>query len=125
MRRVTGIGGVFFRARDPATLGAWYRKHLGIDVQPWGGAAFEWTADNARPDGGMTIWSVGDGENFKPGGASFMVDYRVADVRALVAALKEEGCNVLGDVEDSEYGKFAWILDPEDNKIELWEPPGP
>lgn len=123
MQRVTGIGGIFFKARDPAALRAWYQRHLGIDVQAWGGAAFEWSAENAKPDGGMTIWSVGDGENFKPGTASFMVNYRVADVHALVAALREEGCNVPEPVQDSEYGKFGWVIDPEGNKIELWEPP--
>ncbi|MFT3762421.1 MAG: VOC family protein [Pseudoxanthomonas sp.] len=117
MKRVTGIGGVFFSARDPAALRGWYRKHLGIDVQDWGGAVFPWTGD------GATIWSVGDGENFKPGAAPFMVNYRVADLHALVAALKEEGCDVLDGIDESEYGKFAWVIDPEGNKVELWEPP--
>jgi predicted enzyme related to lactoylglutathione lyase len=123
MKRVTGIGGIFFSARDPAALRDWYRKHLGIEVQAWGGAAFAWSDADGQPAGGMTIWSVGDGEHFKPSAAPFMVNYRVADVHALVAALRDEGCNVLGEVEESEYGKFAWVIDPEGNKAELWEPP--
>jgi predicted enzyme related to lactoylglutathione lyase len=123
MQRVTGIGGIFIKARNPQVLREWYQKHLGIDVQAWGGTAFAWADGDGKPVAGMTIWSVGDGENFKPGTAPFMVNYRVADVSALVAVLKDEGCEVLGDVEDSEYGKFAWVLDAEGNKVELWQPP--
>jgi predicted enzyme related to lactoylglutathione lyase len=117
MERVTGIGGIFFKARDPAALRAWYQRHLGVDVQQWGGAAFE--------SAGTTIWSVGDAadDHYAPSTAPFMINYRVADIHALVAALKDEGCNVLGNVEDSEYGKFAWVMDPENNKVELWQPP--
>ena len=125
MRRVTGIGGIFFKAADAAALRAWYRRHLGIDVQAWGGAAFEWADAEGRPTGGTTIWSVfkETSEKFAPGRASFMVNYRVADLHALVAALRAEGCDVVGEVEESEYGKFAWVVDPEGNKVELWEPP--
>ena len=123
MKRVTGIGGVFFKAKDPAALGAWYKRHLGIDVQDWGGAAFTWADSDGTPVGGTTAWSVGDGANFAPSNASFMVNYRVEDVHALVAALKAEGCNVLEKIDDSEYGTFAWVIDPEGNKVELWQPP--
>ena len=125
MRRVTGIGGIFFQARDPAALRAWYQKHLGVDVQDWGGAAFTWTDAEGQPTGGTTIWSIGEaaGDHFAPSTASFMVNYRVADLPALVAALKAEGCDVLEKTEDSEYGKFAWVMDPEGHKVELWEPP--
>ena len=122
MKRVTGIGGIFLKASDPAALRAWYQKHLGIDVQAWGGAAFDWRDASGAPVGGTTVWSVGDGGNFAPG-KSFMVNYRVADVAALVRALKDEGCEVSDKVDDSEYGKFAWVVDPEGNKVELWEPP--
>jgi predicted enzyme related to lactoylglutathione lyase len=124
MKRVTGIGGIFFNARDPAALRAWYQTHLGIDVQPWGGAAFTWTDAAGQPTPGTTIWSVGDaaGNAFAPSNAPFMVNYRVADVHALVAALRAEGCQVLDKVEESEYGKFAWVIDPEGHKVELWEP---
>jgi predicted enzyme related to lactoylglutathione lyase len=125
MRRVTGIGGIFFKAKDAPKLQAWYKRHLGIDVQPWGGAAFNWTDSNGKPTGGMTVWSIAaeNSDQFAPSSASFMVNYRVDDLHALVAALKAEGCNVLDKIDDSEYGKFAWVIDPEGNKVELWEPP--
>lgn len=125
MKRVTGIGGVFFKAKDPAALRAWYRKHLGIDVQEWGGAVFRWADEEGQAVAGTTIWTVADadGDYFAPSAASFMVNYRVADLHGLVAALRSERCNVLEKVEESEYGKFAWVIDPEGNKVELWEPP--
>ncbi len=125
MKRVTGIGGIFFQAKDPKSLQAWYRRHLGIDVQDWGGAAFSWTDEEGRPTGGTTIWSVGsaDGDPFAPGTASFMINYRVADLKALLQVLRSEGCNVLDKVDESEFGQFGWVLDPEGNKVELWEPP--
>jgi predicted enzyme related to lactoylglutathione lyase len=125
MQRVTGIGGIFFQARDPQALHAWYRRHLGIDVQAWGGAAFRWVDAQGAPMGGTTIWSVGaaGSDTFAPGTAPFMVNYRVADLAALLAALRAEGCQVLDKVDDSEFGKFGWVIDPEGHKIELWEPP--
>jgi len=123
MKRVTGIGGVFFKAKDPAALGAWYKTHLGIDVQDWGGAAFTWADSDGKPVGGMTAWSVGDGANFAPSKASFMVNYRVEDLAALLEALRAEGCDILETTDDPEYGQFAWIMDPEGNKVELWQPP--
>jgi len=123
MARITGIGGVFFKARDPKTLAAWYRDHLGLDVQDWGGAALRWgTPENPS---GTTAWSLfsADTTHFAPSAAPFMVNYRVDDLDALLQALRNSGCNVIGGPEESEYGKFGWVLDPEDNKIELWEPP--
>jgi predicted enzyme related to lactoylglutathione lyase len=108
MKRVTGIGGIFFHAQDPVALRAWYKRHLGIDVQAWGGTAFSWAADSSH---------------FAPGTASFMVNYRVDDLAALLQALRDEGCHVLEKTDDSEYGKFGWVIDPEGNKVELWEPP--
>lgn len=123
MKRVTGIGGIFFRARDPAALRNWYRKHLGIDVQVWGGAAFRWADSDGTPVDGTTIWSVGEGAHFAPSTASFMVNYRVEDLAGLLQALRSEGCEVLGPAEESEYGKFGWVMDPEGNKVELWQPP--
>ncbi len=125
MKRVTGIGGIFFKAKDPKALQAWYKDHLGVDVKPWGGAAFDWTDDAGTPVGGTTAWSIfsADGDQFAPSTAPFMVNYRVADLHALVNALREEGCNVLEKIDESEYGKFGWVIDPEGNKVELWEPP--
>ncbi len=125
MKRVTGIGGIFFSANDPATLGDWYKRHLGIDVQSWGGAAFRWADADGNPVGGTTAWSIGkaDGSHFAPSKATFMVNYRVDDLDALLQALRDEGCDVLEKTDHSEYGKFGWVMDPEGNKVELWQPP--
>jgi catechol 2,3-dioxygenase-like lactoylglutathione lyase family enzyme len=122
MRRVTGIGGIFFKAKDPKALTQWYRVHLGLDVAPWGGVAFRW-ADDATT--GTTAWNAFDADTayFAPSDAPFMINYRVADLHALLAALRAEGCRVEDRVDESEYGKFGWVIDPEGNKIELWEPP--
>ena len=124
MKRVTGIGGIFFQAQDPAALRAWYQQHLGIDVQPWGGAAFSWGAAEA-PAEGSTVWSIdaAGSEQFAPGRAPFMVNYRVHDLGALLQALRAEGCTVLDKLDEGEFGKFGWVIDPEGNKVELWEPP--
>jgi predicted enzyme related to lactoylglutathione lyase len=125
MKRVTGIGGIFFKAKDPQALQAWYKEHLGVDVQEWGGAAFDWADENGKPVNGTTAWNIVSDEEsaFAPSAAPFMVNYRVADLPALLKALKEEGCNVLDKTDESEYGKFGWVIDPEGNKVELWEPP--
>jgi predicted enzyme related to lactoylglutathione lyase len=125
MKRVTGIGGIFFKAEDPAALRSWYQKHLGIEVQDWGGAAFRWTDAEGQPAAGTTVWNISDAGtgHFAPGTSSFMVNYRVADLRALLQELRAEGCTVLDKIDDSEYGKFGWVIDPEGNKVELWEPP--
>ena len=119
MKRVTGIGGVFFKSKDPKTLGAWYKKHLGIDVQEWGGAAFDWEGS------GTTAWTLfpADTKHFAPSSAPFMINYRVHDLNGLLAALRAEGVRVDDKVQDTEYGKFGWIVDPEGNRVELWEPP--
>lgn len=124
MKRVTGIGGIFFKARDPKALGEWYRTHLGLDVAEWGGVAFRW-AEDPQAGTGTTIWSPfsADTGYFAPSDAPFMVNFRVADLHALLAALRAEGCQVMDKVEESEYGKFGWVVDPEGNKLELWEPP--
>lgn len=127
MSRVVGIGGVFLKAKDPVALRAWYQKHLGLEIDSWGGMAFFWN----RPDGpgtdGATIWSVfeeGSGY-FAPSTARFMVNYIVRDLHAVLAELRSEGCDVDTKVEESEYGKFGWVMDPEGNRLELWEPPVP
>ena len=122
MKRVTGIGGIFFKAGDPQALGDWYRRHLGLDIGSWGGAVFHWADDSPA---GSTAWSLfkQDTDHFAPSAAPFMVNFRVADLHALLAALRAEGCQVLEKVDESEYGKFGWVMDPEGNKLELWEPP--
>ena len=123
MKRVTGIGGIFFKAKDPAALGAWYRDRLGLDVTDWNGAIFHWGGEGSEP--GMTIWSpfAADTTYMAPSTASFMINFRVADLDALLAALKAEGCEVVDRTDTSEQGKFGWVIDPEGNKVELWEPP--
>jgi predicted enzyme related to lactoylglutathione lyase len=125
MKRVTGIGGIFFNSPDPVSLRAWYKDHLGIDVQEWGGTAFRWADPEGKPTVGTTIWTVGDATSnyFAPSTAPFMINYRVADLHALVKVLRAEGCTVLDRIDESEYGKFAWVIDPDGNKVELWEPP--
>ena len=124
MKRVTGIGGVFFKAKDPKALGAWYKTHLGMNVEDWGGVSFSWAEGN--PDGNAsTIWNPfkEDTEYFAPSESGFMINYRVDDLHALLAKLREEGCNVDEKVEESDFGKFGWVIDPEGNKLELWEAP--
>lgn len=124
-KRVTGIGGVFFTARDPVALREWYRRHLGIDVQDWGGAAFAWADAAGRPVAGTTAWSIGaaDATASAGAGATFTINYRVDDLAALLQALRDEGCQVLDKTDDSPYGKFGWAIDPEGNTVELWQPP--
>ncbi len=125
MQRVTGIGGVFFKAKDAPALRAWYQRHLGIDVQVWGGTSFAWADAQGKPTAGSTVWSIcpQESDQFAPSSASFQINYRVADLHGLIQVLRDEGCQVLDKIEDSEYGKFAWVIDPEGNRVELWEPP--
>ena len=125
MKRVTGIGGIFFKSKDPKSLGAWYKEHLGVGVEEWGGATFRWASPDNPTGAGTTIWSPfkDETEYFAPSKASFMVNFRVADLHALLSQLRAEGCDVQDKVDESEYGKFGWVIDPEGNKIELWEPP--
>ena len=125
MTRVTGIGGIFFKARDPASLRAWYRRHLGLDIKDWGGVTFHWhTPDHPAPHG-ATVWSIfaADTSYFGPGSSPFMVNYRVEDLHAVLRELRVEGCDVDPKTEESEFGKFGWVIDPEGNRVELWEPP--
>jgi predicted enzyme related to lactoylglutathione lyase len=125
MKRVTGLGGVFFKCKDPAALGEWYRKHLGLDVQAWGGVTFQWAGPDNPGGVGTTVWSPfkEDSEYFAPSPSRFMINYRVEDLHALLAQLRREGCDVDARVEESEYGKFGWVMDPEGHRIELWQPP--
>jgi predicted enzyme related to lactoylglutathione lyase len=125
MNRVVGIGGIFFKANDAVALRAWYKRHLGMDIKDWGGATFQWhTPDRPNPNG-ATVWSVfaASSTYFAPSTAPFMVNYRVDDLHAVLDALRAEGCEVDSKMEESEYGKFGWVMDPEGNRVELWEPP--
>ena len=124
MARVTGIGGVFFKSKgDPAALAAWYQTHLGMPLEVWGGSILRWPEDKAE-DKGLTVWNVAqaDTEWFAPSTASFMINYRVDDLDALLANLRAANIEIVQGPEAHENGKFAWILDPDGNKLELWEP---
>lgn len=119
-----GIGGIFFKARDKAALAAWYRDHLGVPVESWGGAAFNWRDHDPHQDA-TTVWSVfaADTTYFQPSEASFMVNFRVRDLDAMLAQLRAAECDVADRIEDSEFGRFGWVMDPEGNRVELWQPP--
>jgi predicted enzyme related to lactoylglutathione lyase len=124
MARVTGIGGVFFKSKgDPAALAAWYQQHLGLTLEDFGGAVLRWPDDRAE-DKGLTVWHVAKGDTkwFAPSDAPFMINYRVDDMAGILARLREGGVEAIQGPESHENGKFAWILDPDGNKVELWEP---
>ncbi len=124
MARVTGIGGVFFKSSgDHAALADWYHKHLGIPLESWGGAVLRW-ADDKAADGGLTVWNVAKGDTkwFAPSNAPFMINYRVDDLDELLTDLQAAGIGILKGPESHENGKFAWIVDPDGNKVELWQP---
>jgi predicted enzyme related to lactoylglutathione lyase len=123
MKRVTGIGGIFFKCQDPAKLKQWYQTHLGFDGDPYG-VKFEWEQTDDPEKRGYTLWSPFPDKTqyFAPSTKDFMINYRVENLEALVAELKKEGVTLLDDIETYDYGKFVHLLDPEGNKIELWEP---
>ena len=124
MARVTGIGGVFFLSQgEGKALSAWYEKHLGMRMEEFGAAILNWQDDTAE-DKGATVWHVADqgSDWFSPSKSSFMINYRIDDMEAMVAQLTEAGVDILQGPEYHENGAFAWIMDPEGNKIELWEP---
>ena len=118
MKKVTGIGGIFFKCKDPAKMKDWYQKHLGFDISPYG-VKFE--ADSTKKE--YTLWSPFEESTnyFEPSSKDFMINYRVDNLEALVVELKKEGVTVLDELVASEYGKFIHILDVEGNKVELWE----
>ena len=124
MARITGIGGVFFKSTgDHRALAAWYRDNLGLDIQEWGGAALRWP-DDGNEDQGVTAWHVAarDSEWFAPSCSSFMINYRVDDLDGILSRVRGNGAEVVGGPEVHENGRFAWVMDPDGNKVELWEP---
>ena len=124
MARITGIGGVFFKSRnDRAALAAWYQEHLGISLESFGGAVLRWPDDKAE-DKGLTVWHIAEKESqwFSPSDSSFMINYRVDDLGEMIAQLRAGGVEIIQGPESHENGKFAWVMDPEGNKVELWEP---
>lgn len=124
MAKITGIGGVFLKSKgDGAALAAWYRKHLGMAMEDFGGAVLRWPDDKAE-DQGLTVWHVADKDSqwFSPSDSPFMINYRVDNLDELLAQLQADGVAIVSGPESHENGKFAWIMDPDGNKVELWEP---
>jgi predicted enzyme related to lactoylglutathione lyase len=124
MARVTGIGGVFLKCKgDSAALAKWYQERLGLALEDFGGAVLRWPDDKAD-DRGITVWCLADKDSqwFSPSDSSFMINYRVDSLDELLAQLRAAGVTVVGGPESHENGKFAWIMDPDGNKVELWEP---
>ena len=124
MAKVTGIGGVFFKSTgESAALAAWYHKHLGMPLEDWGGAILRWPDDRAE-DQGLTVWHVAanDSQWFSPSQSAFMINYRVDNLGELLEQLRAQGVEVVQGPESHENGRFAWIMDPDGNKVELWEP---
>jgi predicted enzyme related to lactoylglutathione lyase len=124
MERVMGIGGIFFKAQDKDALCAWYRDNLGVPVEEWGLAIFSWKENDPRGDA-HTVWSpfAADTDYFAPSTRGFMINFRVNDLDGMLAQLRANGCDVDEKVEASEFGRFGWVMDPEGNRVELWEPP--
>jgi predicted enzyme related to lactoylglutathione lyase len=123
MKKVTGIGGIFFKCKDPNKMKEWYRTHLGIDAGQYG-ASFEWYQDAEGKKKGLTQWNLNSetAKLYEPSKKDFMINYRVENLEALVEELKKDGVTILDKVETYDYGKFVHILDEEGNKIQLWEP---
>ncbi|MBK9473030.1 MAG: VOC family protein [bacterium] len=124
MARITGIGGIFFKSQgDSAALATWYQTHLGLKLEDFGGAILRWPEDKAE-DKGLTVWCLAkrDSQWFSPSQSSFMVNYRVDNLGEMLDQLKAAGVEVVQGPESHENGKFAWIMDPDGNKVELWEP---
>ena len=121
IKRVTGIGGIFFKSENPEKIKNWYKDHLGLPTNPYG-CTFRWKDEEGKD--AATQWSpfAEDTKHFEPSQKQFMMNYRVDNLEALLKVLKEEGVTIVGEMESHDYGKFGWILDPEGNKIELWEP---
>jgi len=125
MQRVKGIGGVFLRANDKQKLLEWYRDHLGIDMEDWGGSIFKWKHDQPPHPPGSTTWSLfdKDTEYFGPKTNAFMVNYRVDDLDKMLEQLRAAGVTVDDKIEESDYGRFGWAFDTDGNRFELWQPP--
>lgn len=121
MARVIGLGGIFFKSSDPATLRQWYKSHLGVPVEDWGGAAFHSSEQTAR---GYAIWSPfsHDSDYFAPSSGSFMINLVVDDLENALKQVQAGGATLVGEIQTSEFGQFGWFLDPDNNKIELWQP---
>lgn len=124
MQKVTGIGGIFLKCRDREKTREWYQTHLGIKMDEWG-AQLNWRDESHPEPYSVLSFFRRSTDYFDPSEQPFMLNLRVADLDALVAELRQAGIALLGEPLDEEYGKFAWIMDPEGNKIELWQQPAP
>jgi catechol 2,3-dioxygenase-like lactoylglutathione lyase family enzyme len=127
MKRVTGLGGIFFKSKDPDKLRAWYQKHLGLEPDAYGSVVFDCRDGEVSEKAAQTVWSLfpSDTKYFDPSNASFMINYRVENLDELLKLLRSEGVEVDERTEEYDYGRFGWIMDPEGNRIELWEPSVP
>jgi len=121
MAKVVGVGGVFFKSEDPEKLGAWYQKWLGVPVEPPYGASFR---PDSVPPGGLTVWGPfsKDTDYFKPSIREFMFNFMVDDLDGALAQVRQGGAEIVGEILEEDYGRFGWFVDPELNKVELWEP---
>ncbi len=124
MKRVIGIGGIFFKSKDPEKLRAWYQKHLGLEPDEYGSVVFDCRDSEGTDKAAQTVWSLfpSDTKYFDPSTVPFMINYRVENLTELLQLLRSEGVQVEDRLEEFDYGKFGWIMDPEGNRIELWEP---
>lgn len=124
MKKVTGIGGVFFKAKDPKAMAEWYQRHLGIEFNGQPYSNFEWANPHHPTKPGSTTFSFFSETTtyLAPSEKPFMINFRVHDLRGLLDTLKQDGVEVVGEMQEFSYGNFGWIMDPEGNKIELWEP---
>ncbi len=126
MEKVTGIGGIFFKAADAKSLREWYRDHLGVPIdESYGAASFEWRERDKQDVIGTTVWSTFPSTTtyFDPTRAPFMINYRVDDLDAMLEQLRQAGAAVDAKTDDSDFGRFGWATDPEGNRFELWQPP--
>lgn len=125
MSKVTGLGGIFFKSKSPKDLLAWYKQHLGLEPEDWGGQVFQWREKDNPETVGQTIFTPFKPETKKlePSTESYMFNFRVDDLDGLMEKLRKNGVTIVDEVQDTEYGKFGWVMDPDGRKIELWQPP--
>ena len=121
--RITGIGGIFFKCQNPDKMRKWYNINFGLSDDKYG-HPFKWKKPEDPTKNGYTVWNSFDDKSdyFKPSDQKYMINYRVENLEALISDLKKKGVTIVGEIESFDYGKFGWVLDPEGNKIELWEP---
>jgi predicted enzyme related to lactoylglutathione lyase len=124
MAKVIGLGGIFFKSPDPQALGAWYKAHLGLPVEDWGGAAFHQSHQSRQ---GYTVWSpfTQDTDYFQPTNSPFMFNLIVDDLKGALQQVANAGAELVGNIQESEFGQFGWFMDPDGNKVELWQPMQP